>query len=124
EELPHVAFRQLNKVIPNSITDTARAAVQHEPNAFGFVETNFNKVIPCSERSEIVDVVPSIQRRMLLKNEVVCGFQVLPNACVTNWNVMPRSTITLTAIIRATMRYSPFDRLTNLLQILRQVARV
>ncbi len=71
EKLLHILARHFNEVAAHAVADAARATVQHEPDGFRFVETNFDEVVAGAERAKVIGVVAAIEFGVLFENGVV-----------------------------------------------------
>ena len=70
----------------------------------------------------MVRVIPAIQLRMLFENRLVARLQLCPHVRMAGRNVRPRAAVASSAVIGAPVRNSLFDRRTNPLQILGEIA--
>src|SRR5437867_10002300 len=98
--------------------------MKHQPDALGFVQTDFDKVITSAQRAEMIDVVSTTQTWMLPKNEIVRRLQYLPDFCISRRYVMPGTSIAFAAVIRSSMRYGLLNCFANVLQALGQIAGI
>src|SRR5258708_19907072 len=121
EELLHVLARHFDEVAAHAVADTARAAVQHEPDGFRLVEAHFDEVVAGAERAKVIGVVAAIELGMLLENGVVTRLQRLPDFVVAGGNLPPSANVSASAMICAPMRHRLLDRAPNALQTIRKI---
>src|SRR6266852_5455919 len=93
EESLHVPARDFDEVAAHAVPDSARAAVQHEPDVFPFIQANFDEVIAGAERAEMIRVIASIELWMLFENSVVARLERLPDFIVAQRNLPPSARI-------------------------------
>jgi hypothetical protein len=123
--LPHIFSGQVDKVNAHAVADPPRPAVQHEPNGLRLVEADLDKVISRSQRAEMVRVVSAVELRMFRQDRVVSSLKfAAPYFSVALGNVVPRAAIARAAVIRTSVRHAGFDCRPDVLQIVREIARV
>src|SRR5882724_9221503 len=124
EEFLHVPARHFDEIAAHAVPDSARAAVQHEPNIFRFIQANFDEVIAGAEGAEMIRVIAAIELWMLFENGVVARFERLPDFIVAYRNLPPSAHVAAAPVIGAAMRNCLFDRAADALQMVRQITRI
>src|SRR6266436_3329007 len=98
EKFLHVLAGHFDEVAAHAVAYSSRTAVQHKPDAFRFIEADFDEVVAGAQRSEMIRMIAPIELRMLFENGVITRLERLPNFVVTPFSKSIRSSIG--AIIR------------------------
>ena len=118
----HVLLRQLNEVHAGAIAHTARARVQHEPYIVGFIEADFDEMVPGPQRAELVcRVRVAVQLRMLVEHSLVAVAKHPPRYRVSPGCVAKRPLVSATAVMRASVGHGLFDGRANRRQVVGKV---
>ena len=97
--------------------------MQHHPHAGLLIETQLDKVIACSKRAEMHQVVGILQTRELLADTVEPANKRGPGLDDRGGGRAPGSAITLSAPHIPPMRHRPLNRGSNGLEVVGQVMR-
>src|SRR5436309_14467216 len=101
EEFLHVPARDFDEVAAHTVPDSARAAVEHEPNVFRFIQANFDEVIAGAERAEMIRMIAAIELWMFFENGVVARLERLPDFLVAQGDLSPSAHIAAAPVIGA-----------------------
>src|SRR5439155_5956967 len=125
KELLHVLASDVDEVAPHAIANSARSAMKHEPDSLRFIQTDLDEMVTRSECAEMVRMIAAIQLRVLHEYSVVTSFQLAqPDASIALRNIMPCAPIASSTVIRPAVRHGCFNRCTDSLQVVREVAGV
>ena len=91
--LLHLFFRDLNKVASNRITHTARATVQHNPNAIIKIKADLYKVIARPERPKMLIIIGLNKARIFIGERFKTGLKFCPIAIDDFRRFIPRAHI-------------------------------
>src|SRR5437867_5904353 len=119
----HVLFRQLDEVLSDAISNTARAAVQYDPDALRLVEADLDEVIPSAERAEVIEVVTLSQTGMLGDDRGVLRLEMRPHLDRPRRRIPPRPSVVPPAAVGPPVRHSRLDRRSKSVKIIRQIRR-
>ena len=111
--LTHVILGQLDKKSADAIADAARAAVEHEPNLFVFIQADFDKMITGAERTEMIHVITAIELRVFINYRFVTDLELAPHTDLPLRELAPCSPIAAPAVVRAPVRHCLLDRRAN-----------
>src|SRR3990172_1457258 len=107
--LERILLCELDEIVSDPAAHTARPAMQHDPDIAVFVETHFDKVVACPERSKMTHVVALGDRWVLFTDAPKHPLHSEPGAANIGWCIGPCSTVVRATIIRATVRHRRFD---------------
>ena len=117
----HVRLGQFNEHRADGVADAARARVQHEPDAIGFVETHFDEVIAGAQRTEVLAVVGFLQARIPLRNAFECRQQIGPLSICSLRGIVPGALVAAAAGRAAPVWHGMLDGAAQASETVRQV---
>ena len=57
----HVRLGEFDEVGANAIADTARATVQHDPDAIVLIQAQFDEMVAGAQCSQMIDMVATVE---------------------------------------------------------------
>ena len=117
----HIFLRQRDKQVTDGVTDTTRPAVQHHPDEIRFIQTQFDKVVPGSQRTQMFIVVGITQFRVFITDTAELLIQLHPVVINDIRDIFPGSFIPSVAFGGASVRHGCLDGKADILQAVRQV---
>ena len=88
--------------------------MQHEPYIVGFIEADFDEMVPDSQRAELVcRVRVAVQLGVLVEHSLVAVAKHPPRYRVSPGRVAKRPIIAATAVMRASVGHGLFDGRAN-----------
>src|ERR1700723_641945 len=70
DEMPHVLFRKLYKVAADSVADSARTAMQHQPDSIALVEAYFDEMVARTESAEMRTGMSVAREFLMLRGDL------------------------------------------------------
>src|SRR6266436_6292964 len=73
-QMAHILFCQLDEICSDAITNSARAAVQHQPYAIALVEADLDKMIARAERAQMRGRMRVARDLLMLRDNSLVAF--------------------------------------------------
>ncbi|MNF90879.1 hypothetical protein D3C84_734650 [compost metagenome] len=117
--LAHVGLGQFDELGADGITDPARAAVQHEPDAVGLVQADLDEMVAGAQGAEVVAIVGLLQPRVFGGDRLEAPGQRAPGLVGGVRHVVPGALVVPAEGLAVWHR--ALDGATQAMEIVRQV---
>ena len=117
----HIGLCQLDEMGADGVTDATRTRMQHHPHRTAFVETDLDKVIAGTERTQVPEIVGLVQARVQFAQALEVGLQTAPGRFGQFRRLVPGALVA--RALAAAMRHRTLDGAAQGAQIVRQIGR-
>jgi hypothetical protein len=117
----HVALGELDEIRADAVTETARSAVEHEPDLVALVEAHLDEVVAGAERRQLAIAVALRNFGVFFRKDLEPAFEGRPRGLHFGRGTAPRAPVVTPAVVGAAMRYGCLDRASHGLQVVGQV---
>src|SRR6187399_1329857 len=90
----HFPLCKFDEVAADAVSDTPRPAVQHYPDALGFVETKLDEVVTGTERTQMLRRVGLLDLGVLFGDDLETNRETCPGCLNLGRHVVPRASVT------------------------------
>src|SRR4029077_12883020 len=109
--MAHVLLRELDEVTSDAVADAARTAMQHQPYAIALVQADLDKMVACTERTQMRRRMRVTQDLLMPRDDtLVAVLERSPLCPIPFGHVAPRPDIIAPAAIGPPVRHGRLDR--------------